>query len=123
MELTEKDIAIIMARNALLRAWRGSGLPLAIGGAGLFGQGIDNPGRWVANQGYSSVILFLQCEACGATTATVSYWPVKEINLREAQVRAVDRLKRLRNCEHLLPLALTPSPEVMAIAELELLAG
>ncbi len=129
--MTERSITIAMAGNAFLRAYRAVGVPIRM---------VGSPGSWaptsgVAGQWYIDVrepvvfTLRLQCEECQkiygrvmVATPVVRDFSAKYLLVK---VQAAADYLAARGCTHMNVLldASTPSEEVIAIAELELLAG
>ncbi len=146
MALSEKELAVVTARNALMRAWVGYGLPLLLHGTGKRPPSYvlllpreelarANPGRWVFHDDgvTASLTIWMECVLCRlsdnawcAVSAERSWSrdiaPVDSRALILAERKVFRRLKEW-GCEHLGPVGRKPPPEVLAIAELELLAG
>jgi hypothetical protein len=110
----------VLRRNARLRAWRAVGVPVE-GGWVIKGKSRFNDRTYWID-------LKLGCSACNGWTpgaslnVAVEAGPLLDrmVHAEKAQIwRWPDRPV----CSHLAPLLGDDSPEVLAIAELELLAG
>jgi ribosomal protein L34E len=104
------DLALgleVLRRNARLRAWRGAGVPVE--------------GHW-ERRSPGAFTLFLGCAACGQRASRVErIRPLLLKRLPRVEAAAVESLRR--RCSHLAPILGADPPEVLAITELELLAG
>ena len=110
----------LLRRNAILRAWATHGVPVNARWNTEVDDFRDSPSR-----GALCAWLRLRCTVCDREWKTgrlgfrVEKDPQELVNAEQMLAgRAVQR-----NCPHLSPLRSPPSEEVLAIADLELLAG
>ncbi len=125
---TEQQLAVMMARNALLRAWKAYGLPLRIDHAKGWGT-LGTIGQWMRRKLLPDeatrpppFYLSLVCERCERRARVYSDLD----SSGWAEVAEHDGIMQLEGdgCSHLRSISDRPIPEeVRAIAELELLAG
>src|SRR5688572_11463890 len=101
--MTDPDLTpILVQRNARLRAWQSLGVPVT--------------GGWLYWAGGGFTFL-AGCGACGAIIQPRVLTPGEPLTPAEAERDAGVP------CPHLAPLLGEDSPEVLAVTELELLAG
>ncbi len=112
--LTLQDEAVVMTRNALLRAWQAYGVPIGFtkGGWGPDSDGL--PG---------TVSIFLFCARCASGYTGWVGSPVTSENLAAEERLVINALASHVNCKHLEAMRYGIPKEVLDIAELELLAG
>jgi hypothetical protein len=106
----------LLRRNARLRAWRAVGVPVEGGwvhGAGVYRYAGEHP----------LVLLTLRCGSCGQYSARAAKAPTPFYAMPEALRRCESYHLQGYACPHLAPLLGDDPPEVLAILELELLAG
>ncbi len=107
-----KQQLAVQRRNAMLRAWKAHGLPLCL-----------NEGQWNSDI-FGRHALMLKCTAC--QRASLVLLDAGAISTRRLAVKEGDAIAELegKGCTHLSAMGEYPVPDqVMAIFELELLAG
>ncbi len=128
MALTPDEKGVILSRNVLFRAWKGSGVPLDVGAQAYRLPGLEDfplrPGRWTPSPGKEDVrlYLYLRCVRCGAAVLESLWDPFTAERLLAREHIAVLRLGEKGRCFHLTALRKKPSKEVLYLAELEVLS-